>query len=170
LALDAKERIDQVLDNLDAKVAGLWSTSGLLARLGASKTLPDNLFVVVPGLQSMRILFLKERVPIISRLIREPSTSQLVTAEIIRTLRHLENTKVIERNSEKPPVLVLGNREGIAQGLLDEHVGRPISLPQWVGGRTPWPQQSSASPSGTCLPPSSEFRTHGRQSLAAKAL
>ena len=122
LALDAKERIDQVLDELDAKVAGLWSTSGLLARLGASKTLPGNLFVVVPGLQSMRILFLKERVPIISRLISEPSTSQLVNAEIIRTLRHLENTKVIERNSEKPPVLVLGNREGIAQGLLDEQL------------------------------------------------
>ncbi len=128
LALDAKERIDQVLDNLDAKVAGLWSTSGLLARLGASKTLPGNLFVVVPGLQSMRILFLKERVPIISRLIREPSTSQLVTAEIIRTLRHLENTKVIERNSEKPTVLVLGNREGIAQGLLDEQM-RLIEAP-----------------------------------------
>lgn len=131
LALDARERIDQVLDNLDAKVAGLWTTSGLLARLGASKTLPGNLFIVVPGMQSMRILFLKERVPIISRLVRESNTSQSVAAEIIRTLRHLENTKVIERDGEKLPVLVLGDSEGIAQGLLDERmrlIAAPTSL------------------------------------------
>ena len=128
LALDARERMDQVLDNLDAKVAGLWTTSGLLARLGASRTLPGSLFIVVPGSQSMRILFLKERVPIISRLIREAPTGQSVTAEIVRTLRHLENTKLIDRDGDKLPVLVLGNNEGIAQGLVDERM-RLIEAP-----------------------------------------
>jgi hypothetical protein len=122
LALDAKERVDQVLDGLDARLVGLWSTSGLLARLGVSSALPANLFIVVPASQSMRILFLKNRVPIISRLIRESGTSQSVTAEIIRTLRHLENTKVIEREGDKPPVMVLGDSEGIAQGLTDERM------------------------------------------------
>jgi hypothetical protein len=120
LALDAKERVDQVLDGLDARLVGLWSTSGLLARLGGSSALPANLFIVVPASQSMRILFLKNRVPIISRLIRESGTSQFVAAEIIRTLRHLENTKVIEREGEKPPVMVLGDSEGLAERLTDE--------------------------------------------------
>jgi len=67
----------------DAKVAGLWTTSGLLARLGASRTLPGSSFIVASWLAVHAHPFLKERVPIISRLIREAPTGQSVTAEIV---------------------------------------------------------------------------------------
>jgi len=122
LAIEAKERIDQALDKVNAELVGIWSTSGLLARLGSTSAFPKNFFMVVPGKQSIRILFLKNRVPIISRLIREGGNGQLVAVEIIRTLRHLENTKVIERGGEQPPVLVLGNSEGVGKGLADERL------------------------------------------------
>jgi len=122
LALDAKERVDDALNQLQVAVAGLWSTSGLLAQLGAEKSLPSDLFLVMPSPESMRIMFLKNRVPIISRLVRDSGGAVSLVAEIVRTLRHLENTKVIERDGGQRQVLVLSQDGDLAEALGAEQL------------------------------------------------
>ncbi len=118
LAVDARQRVDAALDRVGTKIAGVWTTSGLLAGLGLGRSLSADLFIVLLGEQSSRILFVHKRAPVISRLIREASTAESVSSEIARTLRHLENTKVVERDSAKLPVLVLGQDPRIAEALL----------------------------------------------------
>lgn len=118
LAVDARQRVDAALDGLGANIAGVWTTSGLLARLGLGRSLPADLFIVLPSAQASRILFVHKQSPVISRLIREASTAESVSSEITRTLRHLENTKVLERDGAKLPVLVLGQDPRIAEALL----------------------------------------------------
>lgn len=118
LAVDARQRVDAALDRVGTKIAGMWTTSGLLAGLGLSRSLSADLFIVLLGEQSSRILFVHQGAPVISRLIREASTAESVSSEITRTLRHLENTKVVERDSAKLPVLVLGQDPRIAEALL----------------------------------------------------
>jgi hypothetical protein len=108
LALDARDRINEALDGIKASVAGIWTTSGLLAQFGSEKTLPLDLFLVMPNQQSIRIVFLKKRVPIISRLVRDSGSGMALATEIVRTLRHLENTKVLDRDGSQRSVMILG--------------------------------------------------------------
>jgi hypothetical protein len=137
--VDAAQRIQSALDAETADLAGVWSSSLLLAQLGQNKRLPSELFVVMPGERSLRIVFLKNRQPVLARLapVSEPPAEQ--AAEIVRTLRHLENTRIVERSERRYPVLVLGPTAGLgvalaAQGLdliaAPQNWQHP-SLPDW---------------------------------------
>ena len=108
IGLDAAPRLDAVLDSIATPVAGVWTTSMLLAQIGSHKKLPPDLFVILPYDDGLRILFIKNRVPVITRSIRDAPTMPAQVAEIVRTLRHLENTRVLERTGERHSLLMLG--------------------------------------------------------------
>lgn len=117
LGIDAAARIDAVLGTIDKPLVGVWATSMLLAQIGAAKSLPSELFVVLPGQDAVRIVVLKDRVPVLSRLVAGISQPSERATEVVRTLRHLENTRVLERGERHHGVLVLGDSTGMA-GLL----------------------------------------------------
>ena len=131
LGVDAAQRINSSLDALPTPIAGVWAMSMLLALLGVKKGLPTGLFVVFPSAQALRIVFIKNRVPVLSRLIPGITQTSDQGAEIVRTLRHLENTRVLERSGRKPGVLMLGDSQGLAALLAVEQL-------QLVDPPAPW--------------------------------
>jgi hypothetical protein len=121
-AVDPGERIQSALQGLQVSIAGVWSTSLLLAQLGKKASMPANLFIVHCQGQSMRILFLKQRSPVLTRLITATQSAPEQAAEIVRTLRHLENTRVIERENQRFGVLLLGAAPDLASALAAERL------------------------------------------------
>lgn len=108
------KKIDDILDEENIQVAALCPTSMLLTRLARHRSLPETLFVVISDTESIRIVFIKNRIPHLTRLAAIPvsvSASHQVDAqieEIIRTHRYLENTRAL-RKDEHLSVLLLGD-------------------------------------------------------------
>lgn len=122
VAIDAAQRVNAALDALTAPIAGVWATSMLLANIGGRRTLPPDLFVVFPEPESLRIVFIKGHVPVLSRLVSGVVQPQDQAAEITRTLRHLENTRILNRSNQHHPVLFLGQSEGIEEALAKDRL------------------------------------------------
>lgn len=139
LGVDAGARIDAAVDSLSTPLVGVWATSLLLAQIGADKSLPKDLFVVLPGQDALRVVVLKNRLPVLSRLVTGISRASERVSEIVRTLRHLENTRVLERGTRRYGVLVLGDSAGMADLLAADQ----MDLLPWSGqdGKQPlvWP-------------------------------
>lgn len=130
-AIDPGERIETALKGLQASVAGVWSTTLLLAQLGKRPSLPADLFIVFCQPHSMRILFLKQRTPVLTRLISAAQNPSEQASEILRTLRHLENTRVIQREGQRIGLLLLGAEPSMTQDLAGERLDA-LPLPtQW---------------------------------------
>lgn len=121
-AIEPADRILVALKTLQAPVVGVWSTSMLLVHLGQKPAMPPNLFVVLCQPASMRILFLKQRSPVLTRLIAATQSAAEQAAEIVRTLRHLENTHVLERGNQRFGVLLMGGSEGLASALSGDRL------------------------------------------------
>jgi hypothetical protein len=132
-AVDPGEKIQHALDASKVPIAGVWSASLLLAQLGKKKSLPENLFIVLCQPTGMRILFLKQRSPVLTRLITANQTAAEQAAEIERTLRHLENTRVIERENPRFGILLLGGAAGLREALSSDRLDVvPLPAP-WAG-------------------------------------
>ncbi|MBK9625702.1 MAG: hypothetical protein IPO38_14735 [Rhodocyclaceae bacterium] len=109
LGIDAAERLNTELDEATHPVAGVWPVSMLLALLGQERGMPADLFVVLPGPGTLRIVFLKNRTPVLTRLTLTPNQANAQVEEVIRTLRHLENTQVVPRGQQDYSVLLLAD-------------------------------------------------------------
>jgi hypothetical protein len=128
LGLDAAERVAAAISSVTAPVAGVWSTSMLMAQAASQKRMPPDLFIVLRDAAGLRIVYVKGGVPVISRLVLDaPLPSDQVT-EIVRTLRHLENTKVLERTDKPRPIVIIGDSEGFADLLSNEKM-QLLALP-----------------------------------------
>ena len=128
--IDAAERLDAELDATSNPVAGVWPVSMLLALLGAERDLPADLFIVVPGADTLRIVFLKNRTPVLTRLTLTPNRVSAQVDEIVRTLRHLENTQVMKRDRQIHPVLLLGDPIGYEAPMAAANLTL-VSFPRW---------------------------------------
>jgi hypothetical protein len=139
LGLDAAERVTAAIRSVTGPVAGLWSTSMLMAQLAGQKRLPPDLFIVLRDAGSLRIVYVKGGVPVISRLVLDaPLPSDQVT-EIVRTLRHLENTKVLERTDKPRPIMVIGDSDGFAELLSNEKMQLlPMPSAKSAAGSDDW--------------------------------
>lgn len=137
VGVDAAERIQAALDAQHAALAGLWSTSLLLALLGRHPQLPPELFVVMPGNGGLRIVFLKDRHPVLTRLAPSSDLPTEQAGEIARTLRHLENTRAVAPSERRCAVLALGETAGLAAALAAQRL-------ELVAPPAPW--QSAAPP------------------------
>ncbi len=134
--VDAAQRIQSALDAQSAALVGVWSSSQLLARLGQDRSLPSELFVVLPGSRSLRIVFLKNRQPVLARLAPVGAPPAEQAAEIVRTLRHLENSRILEHSLRRYPVLVLGAAAGLEAALAAQGMDL-ISAPKFGPRATP---------------------------------
>ncbi len=122
LGLDAANRLDAALAGCSGPLAGVWLTSMLLATVGAKPGMPRELFVALPGPGAMRLVVLKDRVPVLTRLIPNVAEPRALASEIVRTVRHLENTRVLERSTKPRAVLVLGDSTGMEEWLAPDNV------------------------------------------------
>ena len=112
-AVEPADRIAAALQNLPLPLAGVWSTSMLLASLGSKARMPANLLIVLCQASGMRIVYIKDRAPVLTRLVAAQQSAADQAVEILRTLRHLENTRTIERGSQRFPALLLGAAQGL---------------------------------------------------------
>ena len=121
-AIDPADRVDDALVGLDSPLVGVWSTSTLLARVGCSHSMPANLLVVLSQPSGMRILFIKDRTPVLTRLVAPTESAADQSVEILRTMRHLENTRMIERGTQRFAALLLGVAQGLAPILASDRL------------------------------------------------
>jgi hypothetical protein len=133
-AVEPGDRVQAALAECSEPLAGVWSTSMLLAQLGRRTSMPANLFIVLCQAGSMRILFLRQRLPVLTRLIGASAVASEQAAEIVRTLRHLENTRVIERDAQRFGVLLLGGAEGLTAALATDRLDVVEPAAQWNPG------------------------------------
>lgn len=156
LGVEAAERLDSELDATRGPVAGVWPVSMLLALLGRDRELPPDLFVVLPGPGTLRIVFLKDRTPVLTRLTLTANQPKPQVDEIVRTLRHLENTQIVPRGRQDHPVLLLADPGGL-EGLLAVAHLRLVTLRPWTAAppgdwRLPLFDLALQSPAGQLAP------------------
>jgi len=106
--LTSAEAVSREISKLTTPVAGVWGMSVVLAIL-LRKHAIDNVILALPSTHYLRILVLKEGVPVITRYIHRYNEEKEGDAnEILRTRQHLENKRIFERQAI-PPVLYLGD-------------------------------------------------------------
>lgn len=136
--VDAADRINAELANVRGELAGVWPISMLMGALGAQRSLPPELFVVMPGTETLRIVFIKNRLPVLTRLTLTPNVARMQVDEIVRTIRHLENTQAVARNQKEFPLLYLGDHQDIEPLLAGARLV-PVELSgQNKNGRIDW--------------------------------
>jgi hypothetical protein len=128
-AIEPSDRVELAIAKIKAPVAGVWSASMLMARIGQRAGMPLNMFVVLSQPTGMRILFLKNKVPVLTRLITSAETPQDQATEVIRTLRHLENTHVVERVKDRFALLLLGGSQELSAKLGEDRL-KLLELPK----------------------------------------
>lgn len=132
LGVDAAQRVNAALNALSMPLAGVWAMSMLLAQIGCHKTLPPDVFVVLPQEDALRIVVIKDHLPVLSRLIPGVTQTTEQAAEIIRTLRHLEDTRVLNRSRQAPGVLMLGEPQGLSDLLAPERLELLLPPAPWA--------------------------------------
>lgn len=130
--LEAAHRVNTALAALGSvPIAGVWATSLLLAHIASHPSLRGDLFVVFPDVDAVRIVFVRQGVPVLTRLIPSVIQAPDIAAEISRTVRYLENSRQLERSTEPHNVLMLGNPPEIEVWLKQENLRRLAPPPPW---------------------------------------
>lgn len=130
LGIAGAERLNAELGAIDAPIAGVWPLSLLLADFCRSRHLPAELLAALPEPDALRIVFVRHRTPLLTRLAPTPDEGPAQLEEIARTQRYLENTRMLQRGEHACPVLLLGNAERFA--------GLPGSALHLVAPPSPW--------------------------------
>ena len=135
--ISAAERLNSVLASISAPIAGVWPISMLLAQMCKGKDLPDDLLIALPGPDTLRIVYLRNRSPVIARLTSTPDQAAAQVDELIRTLRYLENAQILPRDRKLHAVLFLGDNSGL-EGLVASANLKLVRLPQKKALPTDW--------------------------------
>jgi hypothetical protein len=122
MAIEPADRLTAAMASVQTPVVGVWSVSVLLAQMGQAKSLPGNLLIVLGQAASTRIVFLKDHTPVLTRLVAGSNSAAEQALEVVRTVRHLENTHVIERGSSRLAVLLLGTHPGLETVLSRDRI------------------------------------------------
>jgi hypothetical protein len=123
--INAVETLDRTIEACPAPVAGVWPISMLLSSLCRRKDLPPTLVVVLPGADALRIVYLHQGVPILTRLTGTPNQAPAQVEEIVRTLNYLEKIQSLPQPRAGHPVLFLGAGQPAREALLEAGL-RPI--------------------------------------------
>ena len=114
--LTSPEAVSREIDKLTTPVAGVWGISIVLALLLRKHSI-NNVMLALPSTHYLRILVLKDGIPVITRYIHRYNEEKDGDAnEILRTRQHLENKRIFERDSI-PPVLYLGDTAVVGEQL-----------------------------------------------------
>lgn len=121
-AIEPADRVNDALAGLASPLVGVWSTSTLLAQVGCHRSMPANVLIVLSQPSGMRILFIKDRTPVLTRLVARTESAADQSVEILRTMRHLENTRMIERGGQRFAAMLLGVADGLAPILARDRL------------------------------------------------
>lgn len=106
--LTSPEAVSREIDKLSTPIAGVWGISIVLAILLRKHSI-ENVILALPSAHYLRILVLKDGIPVITRYIHRYNEDNDSDAnEILRTHQHLENKRIFEREAI-PPVLYMGD-------------------------------------------------------------
>lgn len=133
VAVDPPDRLQAALSQVQGPLAGVWSTSLLLTQLAKRHALPATLLMVLSHANTTRIVFLKNHAPLLTRLVAANDTAADQAAEVLRTIRHLENTRVIERGTQRLTALLMGTGKGLAAILSADRVDAWPLPSKWSG-------------------------------------
>lgn len=125
--INAVETLDRTIEACPAPVAGVWPISMLLAKLCQRKELPRSLVAVLPGVDALRIVYLHQGVPILTRLTGTPNQAPAQVDEIVRTLNYLEKIQSLPQPRAGHPVLFFGAGAPAREALQSAGL-RPVDL------------------------------------------
>ena len=108
LAVEANDKIDAALAEFTGPCAGVWSLSSVLASEARRLQLNGDLLAAATADAGLRIVFIASGRPQLTRLVPGVVGGQAIANELVRTLRHLENTRVLERDGKAIAVWLLG--------------------------------------------------------------
>jgi hypothetical protein len=156
VGLESLPRVSKLIKEHNVTIKGIWTVSIMMAHYGRSLFLPEDLFIVFLGPGGQRIVYLKNRVPVLTRLTPNPYQAAAQVDEIIRTLRYLENKHIVERGTRRHSLLLLGDPTDLKDRLADARfdlvtrIGRDEAPPaDW---RFPLFERVIKSPSGQLAP------------------
>lgn len=120
--LTTAETVTGKLSKLDVPVAGVWGISLLLTLL-LKRLAIANIMLVIPSERHLRILVLKDGIPVLTRCVHRYSEDNdkdkdSDANEILRTRQHLENRRVFEHDAI-PPILYLGDSTSTGKNLTN---------------------------------------------------
>ncbi len=116
--LTTSEAVSSKLEQLDMPIAGVWGISMLLTLLARRESIA-NVMLVIPSVHFLRILIIKDGIPVITRCIHrygDESEGDSDANEILRTRQHLENRRIFEHDAI-PPLLYLGDTASVGPHL-----------------------------------------------------
>ena len=132
------QSIEQAIQNLEdpeAAIVGAWSLPTLLmnALLSQQRRLPSIFLAMLSTPEGIRLLFVKSRQPILTRLLPSDISSEQLSQEILATRRYLEDDKSIERQTILD-LMVIGPSLGWTHGL--ESYQFKLLKANWGGNST----------------------------------
>ena len=115
--------LDQTLQELLARevpVTGVWSLSTLLMHrvAQAGRKLPASILVSLATPQGLRLLFVHDGQPLLSRLLPPQQDGDQLSRQLIATRRYLEDNRLAERQAPIP-LLALDAPPGWAEPLVE---------------------------------------------------
>ncbi len=118
--LTSDNAVSSQIDTLDISVAGVWGAAMLLTLI-AKRLAITNIILAMPSVHHLRILVLKDGIPVLTRCVRRYSedndeNNDSDSNEILRTRQHLENHRTFEHHAI-PPVLYLGDAPAVGEHL-----------------------------------------------------
>jgi hypothetical protein len=134
VAIEPADRLQAALADLGADLASVHCSSLLLARQAAMAMRgPSGIAAAVTD-AGLRVVALVDGAAVLTRLVQAAHSADEQAGEILRTVRHLENTRLIERDGSPLEVLLLGTHPDTAT-LLSQDRLRPVeparALRQW---------------------------------------
>lgn len=131
VAVEASDKIDAALAGQVGACAGVWSLSAVVANAALSLKLKGSLLVAIAEEANLRIVYLAQGRAQLARLVPGVAGAQAIANELRRTLRHLENTKVLERGGKPVSVWLLGAVEMAADAINKDRLSLLRHDPQW---------------------------------------
>lgn len=113
--LSNEKYIVDLIEPLDNTIVGLWGVAAMLTMM-VKKFVEPNLLVILPAANALRILVIRDRVPVLTRYVHCDGES--TANEILLTRQYLENQRIFERG-KSPPVLFLGDPSTVEARLTN---------------------------------------------------
>lgn len=147
-----------------ATFVGLWGAAAVLGMM-ARKFVPADVLLVLPSAHELRILVIKDRIPVFTRYVFCDGFNNV--NEILLTRNYLEDQQIFE-SGKTPPVLFLGDSSSAEATLQnDELTFLPVPKEFLPKGEAGWLQPLFnyiiSSPPGQLAPLASRARYYARK-------
>lgn len=127
VAIEPSDRLQAALAEPGAQLASVHCSSLLLAKQAADAMRSPNGIAAAVTDAGLRVVAIVDGAAVLTRLVQATRSADEQAKEILRTVRHLENTRLIERNGSPLEVLLLGTHPDTAI-LLSQDRLQPLAI------------------------------------------